>query len=49
MDLCKMCTLVSSIKWDWLQASVCVILTILVILGIVWIASKWENIANLFN
>ena len=49
MDLCKMCTLVDSIKWGWLQGTVCVILTLLVILGVVWIISKWENIANLFN
>jgi len=48
-DFCKMCTLVDKIPWPWLQATVCVVLTILVILGVVWIISKWENIANLFN
>ena len=49
MDPCKMCTLVDKIPWGWLQATVCVILTILVILGLIWIISKWEYIANLFN
>jgi hypothetical protein len=49
MDPCKMCTLVSQIPWEWLQATVCVILTILVVLGVVWLISKWESISNLFN
>jgi len=49
MDPCKLCTVINSIPWAWLKGTVCIIITILVILGIVWIASKWESIANLFN
>ena len=49
MDPCKLCTIINSIPWIWLKATVCIIVTILVVLGIVWIASKWESIANLFN
>jgi hypothetical protein len=49
MDLCKLCSVINSIPWTWARNIVCVIITILVILGIVWIASKWESIANLFN
>jgi hypothetical protein len=49
MDLCKVCTLINSIPWNWMRGIVCIIFTILAILGIVWIASKWESIANLFN
>lgn len=48
-DPCKLCNIIDSIKWGWLQGTACIILTILALLGIVWIISKWENIINLFN